>query len=84
MLRAFFHRNLGHKKHFPREYGKLVFTPAFMMSKPKFEQQWIAWKAQRTQKVDKDYKDTISKLKKKPSVRYRKQLGQGGKKGNFF
>ena len=84
MLRAFFHRNLGHKKHFPREYGKMVFTPAFMMSQPKFEQEWINWKAERTQKVDQQYQTTIKKLQKQPEVRYRKTLDQGGKKVSHF
>jgi hypothetical protein len=84
MLREFFHRNLGHKKHFPREYGKLVFTPAFMMSQAKFEQEWIHWKAERTQKVDQQYQTTIKKLQKQPEVRYRKTLDKGGKKVSHF
>ena len=54
------------------------------MSQPKFEQAWMEWKAERTQKVDNDYKQVIKKLHKKPLVRYRRNLDEGGKKKNYF
>jgi hypothetical protein len=56
------------------KYGKDVysFTPVMMLKEGR-EKEWVEYKKKQMNKVDDKYKDVISMLKNKPTVRYFKK-----------